>query len=418
VTKTATKGLTDFAIKALAQPGMFRDPGCTGLYAQVTVAKNGSLNKSFIYRFKLAGRAREMGLGSYPTKSLAIARAEASEARDLALKGIDPIAERKRTKAEAGAECSRTFKNAAESYLEDNAKRWKWRLAVDQNQSLLERYAYKKLGARDVRDIEFADVVAVLKPVFAKAPTAASKLRSLIERVLDAAAGDGFRDPNAVNPAAVRGALRQAMDAIKAKERVHHAAPERDDAPVIFAKVHAAEGTVYRAIEWLILSTTRLQETFAATWDEIDLEKGLWVIPKKRMKRNREHLIPLTSAMIAVLEKQKIIRQNDLLFPGRAGAVIAGCTPKRAMERLGVEGITNHGWRSVWADWAGDLGNIEHSVATFQLAHGIRDATESAYRRKTAVERRRQALEAYHAWLAGETIEADNVVTFTKAKTA
>jgi integrase len=160
----------------------------------------------------------------------------------------------------------------------------------------------------------------------------------------------------------------------------------------------------------LILSTTRLNETLGARFDEVDIEKRLWTIAH-RMKRNRPRAIPLTAPMLNVLERQERVRTGDLLFPGRYNGVLGAFTLALALKRLGITGTTMHGVRSTFRDWAGDLVDVDRATAEQQLAHAISNATEDLPRRLTAIKRRRKALEACRGWPSGETM-TDNVIAF------
>jgi integrase len=160
----------------------------------------------------------------------------------------------------------------------------------------------------------------------------------------------------------------------------------------------------------MILSTTRLNETFGAEWDEINADRTLGTIPAARMKKGSEHEVPVTARMRAILDRQAERRCSDLIFPGQwPDQPISPPSPKAALKRLGIVGITNHGWRSVWRDWSGDIGEIDRTVAEEQIAHVVGDATEQPRRRATALKRRRLALEAYGNWLCGETPKAAEV---------
>jgi integrase len=348
--------------------------------------------------------------------SLAEARKKAREYGAQRAKGIDPLAEKARQKAEQ-AIGHRTLAQAAEEFLAyqcqkkagtkfpgRTAKAWR---------SALARFVYPVLGDIDVSDLRHAHVVAVLKPVsLARAAKhegkggahVASALRSRLER----ASANGYRDADAVNPARVE-LLRDVLgDAAKTK---HFAAPAIDTGPELYARIAAAEGSVYRAIEFLLLTAVRLRECLDARIEEFDLDKGLWVVPGERTKTGRPHVVPLSDAAAAIVVAQRQLYSGPVIFPGRFGAPFRSTSAWGALKRLGIGGpATLHGFRSLAADTMADRLDIDRETREFVLAH-VPGGVEAAYRRETAVEKRRVAMQKYADFLAGKTPDT-NVVAF------
>jgi integrase len=185
----------------------------------------------------------------------------------------------------------------------------------------------------------------------------------------------------------------------------HFPAATLEAAPGIFQRIHQAEGSVFRAIEFTILTTVRPGAALYARWEEVDTDKAMWTIPAERMKRRTEaFIVPLVPASMEVLRRQEAVRTNDFIFPGaEPGRPLAYNTFQNALrKKLGIEGVSLHGWRSVWRDWAGDIADVPRDIAEAQLSHSL-GATEASYRRLTAIEKRRAVLEMYSRWLAGET---------------
>jgi integrase len=175
----------------------------------------------------------------------------------------------------------------------------------------------------------------------------------------------------------------------------HYPAATLDAAPAIFQRVHAAEGTAFRAVEFTILTVARPGTALQATWDEIDRLKALWVIPAGRMKMGKEFVVPLVPAALAVLDAQERVRTNNYIFPGRiANRPLSYNGFQICLRtRLGIEGVSLHGFRSLFRDWAGDVADVPRDIAEAQLSHSL-GATERAYRRLTAMEKRRAVLVA------------------------
>jgi integrase len=414
---------TDLGIKALTEPDKYKDSGTQGLYLQVTIGTGGGVNKSWIFKYKFQGKGREAGLGKYPAVSLAQARGRAKEGAALLVRGIDPLAEKAKAKAEAAVE-RKTFAQATEALLDHLCKakadsKFPVR-TVSQWRSTLRRFAYPKIGTLDVREVKHAHIANILAPLSlvrepnkAKGrggPTVATALRSRIERVLDWAAVHGYRDPDAPNPAR-ESLFRDLLGG--APPTQHFRAAPLHEVPLIYRKVAAAlPNTTLNAIRFLILTATRLRETLDARWDEIDLEKAIWTIPASRAKTATEYVVPLSAAVLAVIEAQRAFRSSQTwVFPGRFGSPIGSSTVGPALGRIGVAGTTLHGFRSSFRDWAGEIGGVPDDVAEFALGHKFGNSVQQAYRRMTSIEARRAALSRYADWLQG--IEpASNVVTF------
>jgi integrase len=258
----------------------------------------------------------------------------------------------------------------------------------------------------NVREIKHSHVAAILAPLSlvketnkakgAGGPTIAHQLRSRIERILDFAAAHGFRDPDQPNPA--RPQLLRVVLGSPAPSK-HHAAPPVADAPGLFQRIHDADGSIYRAAEFLILTVTRLRETLDARWEEIDLASATFTIPDHRMKTGVAHIVPLSTGALDVLKKQEAIKQNGFVFPGRYGSPWGSSSIAKALAKIGVF-HTLHGWRSTARDAMADVLDVDRETAEMVLAH-VTKGVEGAYRRATALDKRRVAMSRYAAWLVG-----------------
>ena len=184
-----TEKLSALKIPRLKKPGLYHDGG--GLYLQVGT----SGTKSWIYRFMLDGRQRDMGLGSFPTIGLADARIKASTYRKLKQDGIDPIdarkSERQRLKLEAAKAV--TFKDAATKYVDAYSPTWRNKVHSQQWTRTLEDYAYPVFGSFAVQAIDVALVMKALDPIWHTKTETASRVRQRIEAVLDWATARGYR---------------------------------------------------------------------------------------------------------------------------------------------------------------------------------------------------------------------------------
>jgi integrase len=249
-----------------------------------------------------------------------------------------------------------------------------------------------------VDSIDTEAVLRVLAPVWQAKPETASRLRGRIERVLDAARAKGERQGE--NPARWRGHLDHLLPARQKLTRGHHAAMDYADLPAFLATLRDREAVAALGLEFLILTAARTGEALGATWGEIDLDGKVWTVPAERMKAGREHRVPLSPAVIAVIEKLKALRQGDHLFPGhRKDRPLSNMAFEMLMRRMS-QNVTVHGFRSAFRDWAGEASTFPREIAEGALAHTVGDATERAYRRGDALEKRRKLMDAWAGFLA------------------
>jgi len=173
--------LSAMAIKNQNKPGLYADGG--GLYLQVT--ESGA--KTWIFRFMMAGKRRDMGLGPLHTVSLAEARDAAIECRRLKLQGVDPISKRHSERLAARVEVakSNSFKQCAEGYITAHEPAWRNAKHGSQWRNTLSTYVYPAFGEIPVNDVDTGLVMKVLEPIWATKTETASRLRGRIEAVLD-----------------------------------------------------------------------------------------------------------------------------------------------------------------------------------------------------------------------------------------
>ena len=378
-------------INALKAQGTYGDGG--GLYLRV---KDGG-SKSWVFRFAIAGRKREAGLGRYPAVGLAAAREHAEECRRLVAGGVDPI-ERRKEECEAKRTATAkaiTFEACAKAYITAHEPAWRNEKHRRQWHTTLGQYVYPKIGALPVAAIDTAGVLNVLMPIWTAKPETASRVRGRIELVLDWATVQGYRD--GANPARWRGHLQHTLPAKRKLQPVTHlAALPFDEIGTLMAALREQTSIGTRALELLILTATRTGETLGARWDEIDIDNMMWTIPRTRMKGGREHRVPLSARSIAILKEMAEIRQNEFIFPGmKQGRSLTETTLRAVLRRLGYSSITVHGFRSTFRDWAGECTSVPREIAEAALAHVTGNAVERAYRRGDAFEKRRVLMQQW-----------------------
>lgn len=376
--------LSAVAVRNMSKPGLHADGG--GLYLQVTEAGA----KSWVYRFMLSGRRRDMGLGAVHTVSLAEAREEARKCRQLLRDGIDPIEHRTATKlaAKAAALPAITFKQCAQAYIKAHEAGWRNAKHAAQWTSTMEAYAYPVMGALPVGAVDTGLVMKVLEPIWSTKTETASRVRGRIEAILDWATVRRYRSGE--NPARWKGHLDHLLPArSKVQKPGHHAALPYDDMGAFMVALREQDGISARALEFAILTATRTNEVLGAVWDEFDLEKRLWTIPAPRMKGEREHRIPLSLAAIAVLKRMQEVAEGAFVFGGATpGKPLSNMALLMVLRRMKRNDLTAHGFRSTFRDWCAERTAYPAEVAEMALAHAVGDKVEAAYRRGDLFEKR------------------------------
>jgi integrase len=364
-----------------AKPGKYSD----GNNLYLIVSPTGS--RKWVLRFTWRGRAKEMGLGSASTVLLADARDKATAARRKVAQGLNPIEERRRDNGIP------TFGEMADSVRETLVAGFRNEKHKAQWKMTLETYA-APLRGKPVDTIVTDDVLAILKPIWMTKSETALRLRGRIEKVLDAAKANGFRQDE--NPARWHGHLDHLLPKRPKLSRGHHAAMPYEELAKFIAKLRERNALAAQALELCILTAARSGEILGMRWDEVDLGKKLWIIPAERMKAGREHRVPLSSRAISILQKLEKIKLGEFVFPGQVRhKPLSNMAMEMVLRRMKLQNVTVHGFRSSFRDWAGNATNFPRELAETALAHVIGDKAEQAYRRSDAIEKRRKLMEAW-----------------------
>jgi integrase len=306
--------LADSAVRSRSKkPGYYLDG--SGLYLQVS--KTGS--RSWIFRYTLNGKTREMGLGSLTAFGLAQARERAQRARQLLADGIDPIEkrgeERKAIAAHRTAERARakTFENCAREYHEASADEWKNAKHAAQWINTLTQYAFPKFGSLPVGDVGKAEIVSALAPLWKSKAETASRLLQRIRTVLNFAAA---RDYSPGKDAEFWQQVKMALGPNERARKVeHHNSCPYPLVGSVLKEVAAGPSSaiVKLAFEFTVLTAARSGETRGALWSEIDESKRCWNIPEERMKAGRPHNVPLSARAVQVLIEAKRLRDEEFV---------------------------------------------------------------------------------------------------------
>ena len=379
--------LTALKLKALTEPGSYTD----GNGLMLVVGSGGAA--SWKLRVTIAGKRRDIGVGSLKSLSLADARMKAGELRRQIAQGIDPIAERKKV-----VDPVPTFRDAAARVHEEQKATWKKGKHQDQWINTLTTYAFPKLGDRSVNDIEGPLIREALLPIWLLKPETARRVRQRIVAVLDWSYAKGYRPTEAP--------LRSLSKALPRQPRKdgHFAALPFNDVPDLIRRLRERSSVGRLALEALILTAARSGEVRGACWKEIDLDAALWTIPAERMKMGRVHQVPLCAAALDTLLRAAALRVpcSDLVFPGqKLKKPLSDMTLLKVIRDM-ESGVTVHGFRSAFRDWAAEETNYPGEVAEAALAHSVANKVEAAYRRTDFLAKRRRMMAEWGAFCTGQ----------------
>lgn len=372
-----------------AGPGLHSDGEIRGLYLRVSDAGS----RGWLLRFMLAGRRRDMWLGSSSDLTLAEAREAARSARKLLRAKVDPIEHRRRDQAEQVRRDGLrvwTFTRAAQAVHETLLPGWKNPKHGEQWINTLTTYAFPKIGETPVGEIGVAEVMDVLRPIWTTKSETARRVRQRVDAVMRWAVAHGYATHNPVDAA---GELLPKQR----KDVAHHAAMPYKTVPAFLRKVQTLEASASRlALEFTILTAARSGEVRGATWAEIDLKSATWTIAGERMKAGRAHRVPLSKAAIAVLKSAGKQWSNDPespIFPNPYGRALSDMALTQLMRGLGLT-ETVHGFRSSFRDWCAEH-KVPRELAERALAHAVGDKTEAAYHRTDQLEQRRVLMQQW-----------------------
>lgn len=384
LTRRPEKALTAQAVKNATKPGKYFDGH--GLYLRVE--PNGT--RFWVQRIVIRGKRREMGLGSATLVSLAEARSAALENRKLARAGGDPL------QAKRDLLAVLTFEEAARKVHEAHKPTWRNPKHAKDFLTSLETYAFPKIGRLRATEVNSADVLSVLQPIWTEKPETARRVRQRVSTVLKWCVAKGWRKDN---PAENVGLALPKVPRVKA----HRKALPYSEVHDCIATIRASGATVATklALEFLILTATRSGEVREAVWDEIDLAAMVWTIPAERMKMKRPHRVPLLPRTIAILEAAKSLDDGSrLVFPGtKKGRPLSDMTLSKLVKELGFP-VDVHGFRTSFRTWAQERTNFPREVAEAALAHAVGDTVEQAYARSDVYQKRRKMMEAWATFLA------------------
>lgn len=393
--------LTVKTIDSLLKPGdqdkNFTDDLCRGLNLKVTKGGTGS----WVLRYQLNGKRQRLGLGSCSYVSLAEARELANHYKKLVSDGINPIEMRKHEKEAASHQAKTlTFRELSEAYINEHTPEWKSKKHASQWKSTMEKFAYPVIGDMSPELITTDHVLKILKPIWSEIRETATRTRNRIETIWDSGRARGLYTGD--NPARWKGHLELLLPKRKQTDVTHFAAMPWQDVPSFWREINTKELVVSRAaLMMVILTAKRSSEVVKARWEEFDLEQGLWVIPKERMKIPKEHVEPLSTQSIKLLQsvRARFSGQSEFVFISYKDKALSTASVLKFMKPLG---LTVHGFRSSFRDWVAEETHFSNDVAEKALAHAVGNKVEEAYKRSDLREKRREMMQAWANFVTGQ----------------
>lgn len=395
--------LTMTQVRSNKKVGKLSDGG--GLYMRT----RDSGTKTWIFISKQSGRNRQLQLGKVGIMTLGEAREAASRMREKVERGesLEP-------KREINYDV--TFKECVTAFLDTKSVGWQNEKHIGQWYSTLDTYA-KPIHRLQVSEISTKDIFHILNPIWMTKHETASRLRGRIEAVLDYGKAMGWREGD--NPAQWRGALKPLLPHFsKARNVKHHAALEYTRVADFVKELYNREATVALLLEFIILTACRSGEARFSKWEEVDFDNRVWVIPAERMKMGKEHTVPLSDRAYEILWNLSKLQFGNYIFshPTKRDAFSVNATRMLIQRIHGYPKMTTHGFRSTFRDWAGDETLHQRETIESALAHSLKDRAEAAYRRSTALAKRRALMQDWADYTQG--IESPEWRAKPKIKTA
>lgn len=331
----------------------------------------------------------DFGLGGADIVTINQARDRALEYRRMAKQGLNPRLNAARERP--------TFEEVAQQVHIDRLPTWKNAKHGQQWINTLRDYAFPKIGRMAIDTIGQPEVLMCLSPIWTEKHETARRLSQRIKTVLDVARSKGFREGE--NPVT---AIQEGHVLPKVKKKVtHHKAMRWQDVPAFYSDLKNRNAMSAKALMFTCLTGSRTSEVLKMRWEELDFDAFLWTCPDERMKGGDEHRVPLTNAMMEVLEPLRAL-QSDVVFEGqKRHHPMSNMSMLMLLRRMDIEGVTVHGFRSTFRDWAGEVMGAPRELAEMSLSHKVGSDVERAYARSDLLERRRGLMEQWSGYVTG-----------------
>lgn len=330
----------------------------------------------------------DFGLGGADIVTLNQARERALEYRRMAKQGLNP-------RFNARQEIP-TFEEVAQQVHIDRMPTWKNAKHGQQWINTLRDYAFPKIGRMPIDSVGQPDVMMCLAPIWTEKHETAKRLAQRIKTVLDVARSKGFRSgENPVSAIKEAGALPK----VKAKPK-HHKAMHWKDVPAFYADLNTRNAMAAKALMFTCLTGSRTGEVLGMHWAEVDFEERLWTCPAARMKTGEIHRVPLSDEMVRIIEPLKAMKSEYVFEGQKRHKPLSNMSMLMLLRRMQVEGVTVHGFRSTFRDWAAEVADVRREVAEKSLAHSVGSDVERAYARSDLLEKRRHLMAQWSLFVA------------------
>lgn len=355
-------------------PGKFSDG--QGLW----LVKRSRERGKWILRLAIQGVRREMGLGRWPDVSIAEARERAAAARRRVRDGVDPVAERQKSKRQPGR---LTVTDAIHGCFKARQAELKRDGAAGRWMSPMNVHVIPKIGKTAIEDVDQHVLLTVLEPIWHEKPDVSEKALNRMNLTLKHAAALGL-NVDLQAPMKARALLGKQRHVV-----THIPSLPYQDAPAFYRLLCQQETITALALRFLMLTVARTSEVRFATFDEID--NGVWYLSPKRTKTGREHRVPLTDEALAVLQQAPKDHPDRLIFPSPTGGPLSDAAMAAFMKREGFS-ARPHGLRATFRTWAENETDADWETKEGALGHVVGNQVERAYQRSDRLGFRRSLL--------------------------
>ena len=355
----------------------------------------------FELRKRLRGKDYSWGVGSVETltiagcnKALSSARSQADRILDALASGADPAGIGKAARSTGALTGRSPVRDVAKQYVADKGDEWSSEAYRDNYLNGLEIHA-KWLMDSAISDVNLDMVIEAIQPVWHTKTETASKMARRLSRIFNYAIVKKLRTDNPANWELLSHVLPQQA---KIAPTQHRVAMDYRDCPAVFAKLSESNSPSAKALQWVMLSACRSAEGRQMTWDEIDLGKRVWTIQAERTKQRREVRLPITDAMLEVIQWATPMRRSEFVLT-TTGKPLTDVALSKQLKRHTSSEITVHGLRSSFRTWCQETG-VDETLAEMCLTHLVGDRTRNAYARSDLLDERMQVMSRWADFLA------------------
>ena len=399
--------------------------GVSGLYLQCLPPKgSGKIgSRQWLYRTKIGGKRRWIGLGGYPSVPTKNARERARELQASVKSGVDPISEKKVLIAQLKAKQAKelTFEEfARERFIPKQSLEHKGPHQTRRLNQLLRDYVFPRIGNMLLGDIEREDIVELLEPIWTTKNETARRVLQYVHKVIQLAIAKKLREKG--NPAVWKNDLSLELAKPAAIHKVkHHRAIKWEELPKFIKALNnldAPKGSRpdVQCMLFMILTVSRPSEARLAEWDEIDLEQKVWTQPAGKYKSKKMWEIPLCPTAVNILKAQP--KRRGRVFSTLDGRELYSAALSSMPDALGFDAVA-HGFRTTFRTWGQKQKQLTEEELELSMKHLDTVGCRAAYARDQLLPERRKVISAYEKWaMKGDSGQNKKVVSINKRRRA